>query len=159
MISPTTAGALTEGTRVRLTTRTDRAPKFSRDPEAAYRPAVVLSIEPAGRRRVIRTDLGDIETGPAARVLLAPAEAKPDKASTPVSEVARATVDEAGRLTAASTLTIGGITVPIPELVDCLGGQAAPVRLRVTLADLGWHRISGWDSSSPGVVAAKVTRA
>lgn len=146
----TTAGALTQGARVRLTTRTDK-PQFARDPEGAYRVAVVLDVDSTGRRRTVRTDLGDIETGPGSRVLLAPAEGEPEPAQPEPALSVSVTVDAVGRLLPSSVLTFGEREIEVPD------GPVAAFRLGAVLDELGLTQASPWAMNEAGVMVASVS--
>lgn len=156
MTDPITVAALAEGNRVLLDLTDAHGPQtFATDP-ATGRAAEVLGVEKIGRRRRVLTDLGPVEAGPTARVLLAPAEEEPD--TVPVWPVAIATVDAAGRLTAESTVSVGTTSAPVPDQVDAPGGSFAITRLGFALEGMGYRQVTPWVAHDQGSVTAHVER-
>jgi hypothetical protein len=78
-------------------------------------------------------------------------------APAPEPVMALVTVDEMGRLTPDSTLTIGEDTWPVPERTG-LAGYFAPVRVSEALREHGWRRVvnAGNDYSQDGVIGFPV---
>ncbi|WP_229398103.1 hypothetical protein [Micromonospora okii] len=161
----TTAGKLTAGARVLITTDPHAPATFATGPDDG-RAAIVTATEKTGRRRLIRTDLGDVEAGPTARVVLAPTsveveegapaevEAAPAVEETPppaptAHPTAVAAVDPAGRLTTSSTVTVEGRTAPVPARTE-RAGILAPVRLAEALSSLGWRPVTRWETGPGG---------
>ncbi|OZV74738.1 hypothetical protein CA850_29615 [Micromonospora echinospora] len=163
----TTVGKLTVGARVLVTMDPHAPTAFASDPATARAAEVVAEPEKVGRRRLIRTDLGDIEAGPTTKVVLAPAEPEqtPETAPEPAEDAvpapaglvtATATVDAAGRLTAESVVRVGGAKAPVPTEVDGPAGKIAPVRLVAALAALGYEPVGRWAPGAGNYVECQV---
>ncbi|MEU4568632.1 hypothetical protein [Micromonospora sp. NPDC023956] len=161
MNDTTTAGALDKGARVLVSLGVHGPMTFASDPDGA-RVAEVWTVEKVGRKRRVTTDLGPIEAGPTARVLVAPAQsdapapAEPPAPSPLPPTLAVVTVDPAGRLTAESLLTVVGESVPVPVRVERAGGSIAPVRLGHVLASLGLEQVTQWQGAGEGRMSAEV---
>lgn len=169
-----TVSKLAPGDRV-YAVLTDDGPVLAKQVDGAAQVVTVEGVGPAptGRKLRIATDRGDIDAGPTARVLLAPPadpepESAPEPAPIPAPDpaaqvgdapariVAVATVDHAGRLTHASTLTVGTDTRPVPARVDAPAGAFAPVRLGYVLREMGYRRVGRWAAADPGHVSCVV---
>ncbi|SCL32860.1 hypothetical protein GA0070616_4573 [Micromonospora nigra] len=157
----TTAGKLTPGTRVYVTMDLHTPAAFASGPDGG-RAAVVTANEKAGRRRLIRTDLGDIEAGATTKVVLAPPvdpDPTPDPDPVPppaapetATVTATVNLDAAGRLTADSRVTVCERSTVVPKhagytpdgMQPVPGAALAPVRLRAALTELGYEPASRW---------------
>ncbi|MFG3715841.1 hypothetical protein [Micromonospora sp. NPDC047730] len=156
MTETTTAGKLTEGSRILADCGEYGEPIPAKTGDQAAEVAT-LTAEPEkrGRKLFVQTDRGTFEIGPTAKVVLAPpAEPEPaekvaaeptptpEDAVPPPAGILAATVnlDGAGRLTADSVLHVGeAATVVRPET-----GDNAPARLLAALAELGYEPVTRW---------------
>ncbi|BCJ41706.1 hypothetical protein GCM10010168_52960 [Actinoplanes ianthinogenes] len=152
MSAPITVSALSVGDRVLLDPHDSNI--FAAT-DADARAAEVLNIERVGRRRRVLTDIGSIEAGPTARVLLATTEETEPTASEAAPLTAVVTVDEGGRLTPDSTVAVGDTTAPVPAKVDRIGGLG-PLRVARALRELGFRTVGPWVDQAPGVASAPV---
>ncbi|MEU8655286.1 hypothetical protein [Actinoplanes philippinensis] len=152
MPEPTTVGALNVGDRIFLDAQA-LSTFAATDTDA--RAAEVLDIERVGRRRRVLTDLGPVEAGPTARVLLVTTEETEPTIYEVAPLTAVVTVDEGGRLTPDSTVAVGDSTAAVPQTVDRLGGLG-PLRVSRALSELGFRTVGPWTTQSPGVAAAPV---